>query len=136
MRQQVPREVDSASLMGRALEAAFEGGDEAGVLVGDDEPNPGQAASFERGEEAAPEHLVLAVADVEAEDLAATVGGDPSGHDDRHRNDLGGGVANVQVGRIKVDVGEVGVIEAAGAERGDDLVQASADARHFGLGDA
>jgi hypothetical protein len=49
-----------------ALEGAFEGGDEAGVLVGDHQLDPGQATLLQVGEEAAPEHLVLGVADVEA----------------------------------------------------------------------
>jgi hypothetical protein len=84
------------------------------VLIGDDQPHPDQAAAFERGEEAAPEHLVLAVADVEAEDLAAAVGGDPGGDHDRHRHDLGGGVAYVQVGRVEVHVREGGVVQSSG----------------------
>jgi len=39
------------------------------MLVGDDQLHPGQAALFEAEQEAAPKRLVLAVADVEAEDL-------------------------------------------------------------------
>ena len=71
MGEQVAGEVDPAALVRRALEATAERGDQAGVLVGDDQPHPGQAALLQRGQEAAPEHLVLAVADVEAEDLPA-----------------------------------------------------------------
>lgn len=37
---------------------------------------------------------------------------------------------------VQVDVGELGVVPAAGAKRGDDLVEAGADARHVRLGDA
>ena len=47
-------------------------GHQAGVLVGDDQLHPGQAALLEAEQEAAPERLVLAVADVEAEDLPAS----------------------------------------------------------------
>ena len=35
------------------------------MLVGDDEPHAVQAALFEAAEEARPEHLILAIADVE-----------------------------------------------------------------------
>ncbi len=81
--------------MRRALEGALEGGDETGVLVGDDQAHPREAAALERGQEAAPEHLILAVTHVQAEDLAAAVGGDAGGHDDGHGHHLGGGVAHV-----------------------------------------
>jgi hypothetical protein len=122
--------------MGRALKGAFESGDEAGVLVGDDQPHPGQPTTLQRGQEAAPEHLVLAVTHVQAEDFPAAVGGDPGGHHDRLRRDVGGGVAHVQVGRVQVDVGELDVVEPSGPKRGHDLVQAGADAADLGLGDA
>ena len=85
--------------------------------------------------EAAPERFVLAVADIAAEDLPGAVGGDAGRHDHGHRHDLAGGVADVQVGRIQVDVRELDVAEGAGAERADDLVQPGADPRHLGLGD-
>src|SRR3954453_21258634 len=68
-------------------------------------------------------------------DLVAAVGADPGGHDDGHRHDLGGGVADMQVGGVEVDVGELGVVQPAGPERGDDLVEAGADPGHLGLGD-
>ena len=70
-REQVAGEVDPAALVPDALEDPAEGGDQAGVLVGDDQPHPGQAALLQGAQEAAPEHLVLGVADVEAEDLPA-----------------------------------------------------------------
>ena len=64
---------------------------------------PDRPRCFKVGRNAAPEHLVLAVADVEAEDLPAAVGGDPGGDDDRHRGDLAEvGVADVQVGGVEV----------------------------------
>ena len=42
----------------------------------------------------------------------------------------------MQVGGVEVDVGEAGVPERAGPERTDRLIQAGADPRHLGLGDA
>jgi hypothetical protein len=65
-----------------ALEGPLERGDEAGVLVGDHHLHASQTAVLQIGEEASPEDLVLGVADVEAEDLAAAVGGDSAGDDD------------------------------------------------------
>jgi hypothetical protein len=118
-----------------SLKRPPEGLHEAGVLVADDELHAAQPALLQRGEEPSPERLVLAVADVEAEDFPRPVGGDARGHDDGHRHDLMGGVADVEVGRVEVDVGELDVPERAGAERADDLVQAGADPRHLGLRD-
>ena len=42
------------------------------MLIGDDEAHPAEPTGLERAEEAAPEHFVLAVADVEAEDLTGS----------------------------------------------------------------
>jgi len=129
--QQVAGEVDPAPLVGCSLEAASQGLDQPGVLVGDDQLHPGQSALLQRGEEAAPECLVLpdfwAVPDVEAEDLTGAGGGDPGRHDHRHRDHLGGVVAHVQVGRVEVDVGKLDVLQGPVAERRHDLVQSGAD---------
>ena len=38
-------------------------------------------------------------------DLAVTGGGNARGHNNGHRDDLGGGVADVEVGGVEVDVG-------------------------------
>ena len=43
--------------------------------------------------------------------------------------------AHVQVGRVQVDVGERGVVQGAGAERADHLIEPGADPGHLGLGD-
>ena len=80
--------MDSAALMRRALEGARQRRDQAGVLVGDDQLDPGQATLLESAEEPAPEHLVFTVADVDAQHLAAAVGGHPGGDDDGHASDL------------------------------------------------
>jgi hypothetical protein len=78
-----------------SLERPAQGGDQAGVLVGDDQADTAQAALAQGLEEAAPEHLVFGVADVDTEDFALTDGGDAGGDDDGHRRDLRSGVADV-----------------------------------------
>jgi hypothetical protein len=45
--QQVAGEVDAAPLVAGALERAAQGGDQAGVLVGDQQPHPAQATTLE-----------------------------------------------------------------------------------------
>ena len=82
--------------------AAAQRGDQPGVLVGDDQPDPGQAALLQPGQERPPEHLVLAVADVQAEDLAAPVGGDAGGDHDGLGGDLpSGGARCARAGRSR-----------------------------------
>ena len=83
MGEQVAGEVDPAPLVRRRPGSSAERLDQAGVLVGDHQPHPGQPAALQAVRNAAPEHLVLAVADVESEDLPAAVGGDPGGDHDR-----------------------------------------------------
>jgi hypothetical protein len=121
--------------MGHALELAVQSGDQSGVLVGDDESDPGQAPFLQAAEEAAPEHFVFAVADVDPEDLPAAGGGDPGGDHDGHRRDLTV-PADVEVGGVEEHVRERGVVQRAATERRDLLVQAGADPRHLRLGDA
>src|SRR3954451_4395298 len=69
-------------------------------------------------------------------DLTAAVGGDPGRNHDGHRHHLGGGVADMQVGRIQVDIRKRGVVQPPLAEGGDDLIEAGADPRHLRLRDA
>ncbi len=57
--KQVLREVGPAALVRCPLGAAPDGGDEAGVLVGDDELHPRKSALFERAQERPPEELVF-----------------------------------------------------------------------------
>ena len=130
VRQEVAGEVDPAPLVRGALEGPLERLHEAGVLIGDDQLHTAQAALFEAEQEAAPERLVLAVPDVESEDLPRAVSGDPGGHHDCHRDNLAalaGLVTDVEVGRVEVDVGERGVVQRPGAERSDDLIKLFAD---------
>jgi len=56
---------------------------QTGVGVGDDQLHTTQSSGLERAQERRPEGAVLGVADLAAEHLAATVGGDPGG--DHHR---------------------------------------------------
>ena len=135
--------MDPAALMPHTLEDAAQGGDEAGVLVGDDQPDAVQATLFQGAEEPAPKHLVLGVADIQAEDLPATVGGDRGGDDDGHRGDLpaadraaGSGAADMQVGGVEEHIRERGVVQRPVPERRDLLVQPGADPRHLRLRDA
>ena len=79
--QQVAGEMHPAALAGGALEGPVGGGVEAAVGIGGDQAHPGEAAVAQRGEEGLPESLVLAVADVASQDLAAALRGDPGGDD-------------------------------------------------------
>ncbi len=93
------------------------------MLVADHEPHPGQTALLEPGEEGPSAGLVLAVADVEAEDLPGTVCGDAAGHDDRYGHHLPGGAADLEVGGVEIDVGELDMAESSYPEGTDDLDQ-------------
>ena len=138
VREQVAGEVDPAPLVRDALERPPECLDQSGVLVADDEPDAGQAALLEAEQEPTPEDLVLAVTDVQTEDLPLPGGGDPGGDNDGHGHDLpalAGGVTDVEVGRVEVDVGELDVVQRPGAERADGLVEPGADSGDLGLGD-
>ena len=64
-----------APLVSGALEAAPDRGDQPGMLVGDHQPHPGQAAAFQRGQELAPKHFVLAVTDIDTKDLPTSLSG-------------------------------------------------------------
>ncbi len=87
-RQEVPREVDAAALMARTLERPTERSDQPGVLIGDHEAQATKAAQAQRREEPALEHLILGVADIDAEHLALPDSSDPCGDHDGHRRHL------------------------------------------------
>ena len=120
------------SVGARCLETAAQRRDEAGVLVGDDQLDPVQAALLEGGEEPAPEHLVLAVADVQTEDLPLTGGGDAGRHHDGHGLHLRSLIADVEVGGVEVDPWGAGVVQPSGAERTHDFVERLTDAGDLG----
>jgi hypothetical protein len=120
--------------MPHTLKHPAEGGDRAGMLVGDDQPDPGQPALAQGAQEAAPEHLVFGVADVTAENLPAAVGGHPGRHDHDHRGDLPRCDAHVEIGGVEEHIRERGVVQRPGPERLDLLVQPGTDPRHLRLG--
>ncbi len=53
-----------------------------GVRIGDDQAHAAQAPLLEATQERSPEHFVLAVADVDAQDLPIPVGGHTGRNDD------------------------------------------------------
>ena len=59
-----------------------------GAGIGDDEPHRAQPAGAQAAQEPGPERLVLAVADVDTEDLPVAASGDPRGHHDGAGHDL------------------------------------------------
>jgi hypothetical protein len=74
-----------------------------GVLVGDHQPNLIMATLLQGAKKPTPEHLVLRIADVEAENFPAAGRGHPGG-DHSHRGDLPG-PADVEIGRVDEHVG-------------------------------
>ena len=104
--------------------------------VGDDEADPGKPPVLQGAQEPGPERLVLAVTDVDPEDLPGALRRDPGGHDDRPGHHLAEGVvADVDVGGVQVDVGEGDVAESPVPEGLDPIVEAGTDPAHLGLGD-
>ena len=101
--------------------------------VGYHQAHPGEPAGSQRAQEALPERLALAVADVTSQDLPVAVCGDAGGHDHRHRGDLRDAVAHLEIGRVQIDVGELDMVQAPAPERLDCLVEPRADARHLRL---
>ena len=86
-RKDVAYEMDPTSLPGRTLEHGPDRFLQPGVSVGHDKLHAIEAARFQRAKERGPETFVLGIADVEAEDFAATVHGHPDGNDDRLGDD-------------------------------------------------
>ena len=103
--------------------------------VRDHETDTVQAAVDQAAEELGPEGLVLAIADVDAEDLAVPVGAAARGDHHRTRHDLAV-VADVDVGRVEPHVHERLVIQPAVAQHGDVVVDRLADPAHGRLGHA
>ena len=95
---------------------------EAEVVVGDHQLHPGQAAGSQRPQERGPEGAVLGVADVDAEDLAVAGGGDTGGDHDRPGHDPTADAA-LDVGGVDEHVGELDMVERAGAERLEVVVE-------------
>ena len=81
--------MDPAALPGSAEQDGGEGALEALVGIGHDEAHAGEAARPQRAQEARPEGAVLAVPDVEPEDLADTARGHAGGLGDDPRTRVG-----------------------------------------------
>ena len=80
---------------------------------------------------------VFAVTDVNTEDFAPALSGDPSRDNHRTRHNLAQSVvADVKVGGVEVHVRECGVTKGAVAERVNAFIKPGADARHLRFGDA
>lgn len=112
------------------LEAAPDRGDEAGVLVRDDELDAEEPALFERAQERPPEELVFGIANGHTENLSVPVLPHARGDHDGLGDDVVI-ATDMEVGGVEVHVGEPGVVEGAGAEGLDRLVELGADAAHL-----
>ena len=97
------------------------------MLIGDHQLHPAEPTRLQRAQELAPEHFLFGIADVAAQDLPGAVGGDAGGDDDGHRGDLRRGVADMEIGGVEIHVRELDVIQRAGAERADDLIEPGTD---------
>jgi hypothetical protein len=86
--QQVAGKVHPAALPGATLQLPPDCLGQAYVGVADHELDSREAALFERDQELPSEALVFAVADLEAEQLAAAVSVHANGHDDGPGADL------------------------------------------------
>ena len=130
--QQVAGEVDAAPLVRRPLETTPDGVHQSGVLVRNDQLHAGEPPGAQGPQEAPPKDLVFGVADVEAQDLSVPVGVHAGGDDDG----LGGHVvvvADMEVGGVQEDVGELLVVETPGPKGPHHLVETSTDAADLGL---
>ena len=127
--------MDPAALDGRAGHHRADSLAQAEVGVGDDQLHPSQPAGLQAAQEGGPEGAVLAVADGEAQDLAAAIpahaSGDHHGLGDHPAVDPG-----LAVGGVHEHIGEALAGQRAVPERRDLLVEVSADAGDLALADA
>ena len=105
------------------------------MRIGDDQLHASQPAGLQRAQEPGPKHLVLTVADIEAEDFAASIGGDTERDHDRlgHHPVTHSGLA---VGGVQEHVRVAHGGEVTVPERADFSVEVLADAGHLRFGDA
>ena len=131
--QGVAHEMDATALPGGAKHFG-DGGLQPLMGIGDDQPDPAQAAAGEATQELDPECLRLAVADGHAEHLAPAVGVDADGDDDRDRDDVV--VApGFDVGGVEPDIGPV-ALDGPAEEGLHPLVDLGAEPRNLALADA
>src|SRR3546814_8996070 len=126
--------VNPTTLPRRALEHGPDRCKQSRVSVGDHQFHPVHPAGLEGAQERGPERLRLGVADLEAEDFPAPVGGyadrDDDGLGDHPPSDAG-----FAIGRVEEHVRVGGVREWPVPERGDVLVEVAADPGDLGLAD-
>jgi len=124
--------VRAASLPRGSGQDGADRGDEAGVGVGDDELDAGQAAGGQRAQEGQPAGAVLAGGDVDAKDLAVAVGVDPDG-DQRVDVDDAAALADLLSQCVDPDERVGPGVQGPIAERGDLVVQVLGHRRDLGL---
>ena len=115
----------AAALPGRSGQVRGDGLDQTRVGVRSDQPDPSQASGNQVGEELVPRCSALASGYLQAQDLAMSVGVDPSGRQD-HRTDHATALTDLHcqgVGRHE-DEG-AGVAQGPVTEGGDVLVELS-----------
>src|SRR5215207_5547482 len=119
--------MDPAAVVAGPLQDAAQCGYQAAVLVGNHQLGAVQAAFLQGAQEAAPKHLILGVAHIDAQDFPAAGGGDSGGDYDSQAGDLpaGAGAADVQVGGVEEQIRKRGVVQGPAAERRHGLVQPS-----------
>jgi len=102
--------------------------------ISDDQLHPGEPTRLERAQELGPEGTVLAVADSEAKDLAATIAAHAGGYHDRLGNDpaVNSGLA---IGGVHEHIRELLAGQRPLGERLDFGVQVGADPRDLALAD-
>jgi hypothetical protein len=124
--EQVAHEGHAAALPGGADEDRLDRGFQAEVVIGNHELHPGETSRAQSLEEGSPERLIFAVANLDAEHLAVTGGGDAGGDHDGPGHDPAPHPA-LQVGGIGEHVREPDVVQAPVAEDVEVPVQLGAD---------
>jgi hypothetical protein len=104
------------------------------VSIGDDQLDSDEPSGLEAAQEGGPKGAVLAVTNVQAQDLAAAVGGHPGG--DHHRPGDDPPIdPGLEVGGIQEHIGKGGVGQRAGPEGGHLTIQLGAAPGDLRLGD-
>jgi len=130
----LPASVDAAPLDGRASHHRLDRLAQPEMGISDDQLHPGEPTRLERAQELGPEGTVLAVADSEAKDLAATIAAHAGGYHDRLGNDpaVNSGLA---IGGVHEHIRELLAGQRPLGERLDFGVQVGADPRDLALAD-
>jgi hypothetical protein len=122
--------VGPASLPGRAGQGGAEGLDQPAVGVAGDELDAGQSACGQLAEEGEPAGAVLGAGDLQAEDLAVSVGVDPGGDQGVHV-DHAAALPDLEHQGVGGDEGVRAGVQRAGAEVRDGHVELGGHGRHL-----